>query len=125
MWSIDAYIPQLKLGIEFDGSYWHKDKRALEKLKTIQLREEGLDIIRIREQSKVATLKKNTKNDVISQTPFNGKEVINNVLKQIMKMYELDNKKIAKIESYIAKKELQNEKGLDKYIDYEKDYFKK
>ena len=25
--------------------------------------------------------------------------------------------KITKIESYIAKKELQNEKGLDKYID--------
>ncbi len=34
-----------------------------------------------------------------------------------MKMYELDAKKIAKIESYIAKKELQNEKGLDKYIE--------
>ena len=26
-------------------------------------------------------------------------------------------KKIAKIESYISKKEVQNEKGLDKYID--------
>ena len=49
--------------------------------------------------------------------PFNGKKVANNVLRQIMKMYELDTKKIAKIESYIAKNELQNEKGLDKYID--------
>tara|TARA_B100000795_G_scaffold96153_1_gene70553 strand:- start:140 stop:325 length:186 start_codon:yes stop_codon:yes gene_type:complete len=49
--------------------------------------------------------------------PFNGKKVANNVLRQIMKMYELDTNKIAKIESYIAKNERQNEKGLDKYID--------
>ena len=117
LWSIDIYIPQLKLGIEFDGSYWHKGKREFDKLKTKQLKEEGLDVIRIREQSKAATLKKITKNDVISKMPFNGKEVANKVLKQIMKMYELDAKKIAKIEAYIAKKEPQNEKGLDKYID--------
>tara|TARA_B100000787_G_C16018266_1_gene217298 strand:+ start:341 stop:526 length:186 start_codon:yes stop_codon:yes gene_type:complete len=49
--------------------------------------------------------------------PFNGKKAANNVLRQIMKMYELDTNKIAKIESYIAKNERQNEKGLDKYID--------
>ena len=49
--------------------------------------------------------------------PFNGKEVTNKILKQVIKMYTLNTKKIAKIESYIAKKELQNEKGLDKYID--------
>jgi hypothetical protein len=34
-----------------------------------------------------------------------------------MSRYSLNAKKITKIESYIAKKELQNEKGLDKYID--------
>jgi hypothetical protein len=115
--SVDIYIPCFQLAIEFDGSYWHKGKREFDKLKTIQLKEEGLDVIRIREQSKAATLKKITKNDVISKMPFNGKEVANKVLQQIMKMYELDAKKIAKIESYIAKKELQNEKGLDKYIE--------
>jgi hypothetical protein len=34
-----------------------------------------------------------------------------------MSRYSLSAKKVAKIESYIAKKELQNEKGLDKYIE--------
>ena len=34
-----------------------------------------------------------------------------------MTRYTIDAQKIAKIESYIAKKKLQNEKGLDKYID--------
>ena len=49
--------------------------------------------------------------------PFNGKDVANKVLKQIMKMYDLDAKKVRKIENYLDKKELQNEKGLEKYID--------
>ena len=32
-------------------------------------------------------------------------------------MYDLDAKKVLKIENYLYKKELQNEKRLDKYID--------
>jgi very-short-patch-repair endonuclease len=47
--SIDVYIPELNLGIEFDGSYWHKDKQELDKLKTIKLEAAGIKIIRIRE----------------------------------------------------------------------------
>ena len=50
LWSIDIYIPELKLGVEFDGSHWHKDKRALDKLKTEQLEEEGFEIFRVREE---------------------------------------------------------------------------
>ena len=113
LWTVDIYIPKLNLGIEFDGSYWHKDKRALDKLKTKQLKKEGFDIIRVRE----TPLKKINRTDVISKQPFNGKEVANKVLKQIMKMYDLDAKKVLKIENYLYKKELQNEKRLDKYID--------
>ena len=103
--------------IKLLSTYFHKDKIAKDKLKTLQFKKEGFEIFRVRQQSKKDKLKKLTKNDVISKYPYNGKEVVNNVLKQIMKMYELDTKKIAKIESYIAKKELQNEKGLDKYIE--------
>jgi len=113
LWSIDIYIPQLKLGIEFDGSYWHKDKRALDKLKTEKLEEEGFEIFRVREEP----LKRIFDDDIMSKQPFNAKQVANDILTQIMSRYSLDAKKIAKIESYIAKKELQNEKGLDKYID--------
>ena len=34
-----------------------------------------------------------------------------------MTRYTLDAKKVRKIEKYLAKTELQNEKGLDEYID--------
>ena len=98
--NLDIYIPSLNLGIEFDGTYFHKDKTAKDKLKTLQFKKEGFDIFRVRQQSKKDKLKNLTKNDVISKYPYNGKEAVNNVLKQIMKMYELDAKKIAEIESY-------------------------
>jgi len=113
LWSIDIYIPQLKLGIEFDGSYWHKDKRALDKLKTQKLEEDGFEIFRVREEP----LKRIFKDDIMSKQPFNAKQVTNDILTQILSRYTLDAKKIAKIESYISKKQLQNEKGLDKYIE--------
>ena len=115
--SLDIYIPSLNLGIEFDGTYFHKDKVAKDKLKTLQFKNDGFDIFRVRQQSKKDKLKKLTKNDVISKYPYNGKEVVNNVLMQIMRMYELGSNKTTKIKTYIAKKELQNEKGLDSYIE--------
>ncbi len=31
--STDIYITEFNLGIEFDGGYWHKGKRELDKLK--------------------------------------------------------------------------------------------
>ena len=111
--SIDIYIPDLKLGIEFDGSYWHKDKAEKDKLKTEKLEEEGFEIFRIREEP----LEKLFDDDIMSKKAFNAKRVTNDILTQIMSRYTLDAKKIAKIESYIAKKKLQNEKGLDKYIE--------
>ena len=113
LWSIDIYIPKLKLGVEFDGSYWHKDKRALDKLKTEKLEEEGFEIFRVREEP----LKRIFDDDIMSKQPFNAKQLTNDILTQITNRYTLDAKKINKIKSYIQLSDLQNEKGLDKYID--------
>ena len=113
LWSIDIYIPELELGIEFDGSYWHKDKRALDKLKTEKLEEDGFNIMRIREEP----LKAITDIDVISKTPFNAKAVTNDILKHILEAYSVDAKRTKRIEKYLLKEEIQNEKGLDAYID--------
>ena len=113
LWSIDIYIPQLKLGIEFDGNYWHKDKLALDKLKTEKIEDDGIEIFRIREEP----LPRIFYDDIMSKQPFDAKQLTNDVLTQIMSRYNLDTNKIVKIEAYIAKEELQNERGLDRYID--------
>ncbi|MFH6770042.1 zinc-ribbon domain-containing protein [Gaetbulibacter aquiaggeris] len=113
LWTIDIYIRELKLGIEFDGSYWHKDKRDLDKLKTEKLEFEGFKIMRVREEP----LKAITDIDVISTKPFNAKEVTNNILIHILEFYSLDTKRIQRIEEYLLKDDIQNEKRLDAYIE--------
>jgi hypothetical protein len=113
IWSIDIYIPELTLGIEFDGSYWHKDKRALDKLKTEQLQEGGFKIMRIREEPLMPI----TEIDVVSKQPFNAKKVTDDILRHITEAYIIDGMQLAKINRYLGKNTTQNETRLDEYID--------
>lgn len=46
----DVYIPELKLAIEIDGGYWHKDKFEKDKEKNLALAQIGIRVLRIREQ---------------------------------------------------------------------------
>ena len=111
--SIDIYIPDLKIGIEFDGSYWHKDKRDLDKLKTEELEAEGFNIIRVRQKP----LKRIFEDDIMAEKKYDGKKITNDILTQIMKDYKLGQSTILKINKYVEKPDLQNEKRLEKYID--------
>jgi hypothetical protein len=111
--AIDIYIPELNLCIEFDGSYWHKGKRELDKIKSEMLLDEGFKLIRVREEP----LKKIYDTDVISKQPYNGKQVTNDILSVILNMFDLNPKLISRIKEYQSKDVLQNEKGLEKYID--------
>ena len=111
--AIDIFIPKLNLCIEFDGSYWHKEKQDIDKIKSEMLFDEGFKLIRVREEP----LKKIYQTDVISKQPYNGKKITNDILSTILKMFKLNNKLIIKIKDYQSKQNLQNEKGLEKYID--------
>ena len=74
---------------------------------------EGFKLIRVREEP----LKKIYDTDVISKLPYDGKIVTNDILSMILSTYNLDNKLAAKIREYQSKDGLQNEKGLENYID--------
>ena len=111
--AIDIFIPKLNLCIEFDGSYWHKDKREIDKIKSNLLLKEGYSVIRVREEP----LKKIHDTDVISKQPYDGKQVTNVILSMVLSMYDLDSELVVRIKDYQSKDELQNEKGLNRYID--------
>ena len=111
--AIDIFIPKLNLCIEFDGAYWHKEKRDIDKIKSEMLFAEGFKLIRVREEP----LKKIYDTDITSKKPYNGKQVTNDILSMIMSIFELDDKLVSKIKEYQSKEGLQNEKGLEKYID--------
>ena len=46
-----------------------------------------------------------------------GKQVTNDILSMILSMYDLDSELVQRIKGYQSKSELQNERGLNKYID--------
>lgn len=46
---LDIYIPELKVAIEYDGYYWHKDKQEKDNCKDVQCKKKGVTLIRIRE----------------------------------------------------------------------------
>ena len=111
--AIDIYIPKLNLCIEFDGHYWHKEQEEIDKIKSEMLFDEGFKVIRVREEPLIKT----HDNDIISKKPYNGKQVTNDILSMIMSIFELDAKLVSKIKAYQSKEGLQNERGLDRYID--------
>ena len=58
----------------------------------------------------------------MAEKKFDGKQITNDILKQIVKddgkyAYKLNKRTLDKIDKYLKLERLQNEKGLDKYID--------
>ena len=58
----------------------------------------------------------------MAEKKFDGKQITNDILKQIVKdngkyAYTLNKRTLTKIDNYMAKEGLQNEKALDKYIE--------
>ncbi len=83
---IDIYIPTYNIGIEYDGLFWHKNKAETDTYKSNVLFENGVYLIRIRENG-LPDL--NVKDFIINQCPYNSTnerefvETINKVLNEI------------------------------------------
>lgn len=52
---LDIFIPSLSLGIEYDGSYWHKNKLEKDNLKDQKCKENNIKLIRLRAHSLFST----------------------------------------------------------------------
>ena len=111
--SIDIFIPDLNLALEFDGHYWHKGQRELDRIKSDLIIEKGFNLIRVREEP----LKKIYSSDIVSKKPFDGKELTNSILKEILKLFKVSKETELKVNQYLIQKNLQNEKALDAYIE--------
>ena len=55
-WSIDVLLPEERVSVEYDGSYFHKDALEKDARKTLDLLNQGYRVVRVREQSKNYTL---------------------------------------------------------------------
>jgi len=106
--TIDIYIEEINLIIEYDGSYFHRNKFDLDKAKRIKLIDNGFSLINIR----VKPLKKIFSNDIVIDAKNNKSFLlISKILKRILKDGIVkDEKNIQKINEYLVDKKIQNEK---------------
>ena len=114
--SIDIYIPEINVGIEFDGSYWHKNNEVKDKMKTLDIEDSGLKIYRVRQRP----LKRIFDDDIMASEDFNAKHITNDVLKQILKNkenYHIEKSTVNKISRYLKIYSIQNKQELENYIE--------
>jgi very-short-patch-repair endonuclease len=95
---VDILMEDLKLVVEFDGAYWHRNKVDKDRQKTGWLEEEGWTVIRVRERP----LESIHTNDVMVEPLTPVKEVANLVLKQIEKVTKT---KVPQLDKYLASDE--------------------
>lgn len=109
---IDIYLPDYKIGIEYDGSYYHKSREEKEIGKYKRLKEYGVYLIRVRENEIVPA--NNSYDDyVLSKYIRNDFDNLNNAIQKLIEKID----KIIKKKSYIT---IDSEKDL---MEIQKSYF--
>jgi hypothetical protein len=111
---IDVFLPQIKCGIEYDGSYWHKGKEGQDRKKNNRLSDLGITLFRIREEplGKINAL------DVI--VPTGGERFLKHAIKQIARnivtAIDLPNELSVQLLSYAESRRWADLKGYHKII---------
>ena len=110
----DVFIPSLKLAIEFDGSYWHRNADSKDRRKNEFCRQMGIKMVRVRQEP----LKKILDTDVIVSKKKLTKPELDIVIKRIFfdlfHIEFMDNR----IQKYLASKIFLNEALFEEYRTY-------
>lgn len=94
---IDLYLPEYKIGIEYDGSYWHRNKYLFDEKKTKYLQLYGINLLHIREFG----LKKIAKLDILLQKGDTEFTIISKLLKRLINLININTTLINKINTYL------------------------
>ena len=106
---IDIFLPDINVGIEYDGSYWHSGKDQKDQDKNRLLSALNVSLIRVREDP----LKLLAINDItVSYKTF----VKTDVDKILTKIGSITNKYHQQILAYVEKKQFQADKQYQKYL---------
>jgi DNA-directed RNA polymerase subunit RPC12/RpoP len=101
----DIFIPTLKLGIEIDGEYWHKDKFQSDKSKYLYLMGRGINLINVRGRG----LDRISDSDVYFSSKDKNPAIVHRIMRKIAQQVEMDNSRKSVVEQYLNGHSLQNE----------------
>ena len=110
---IDVYLPDLNLGIEYDGKHWHKEKEEQDLEKNKRLATQNIHLIRVRE----TPLKVLSDEDVIvaKDSPLK-KTDLNKIVKKVSAFVNADINQ--RIDSYIVQTSFVNTELFNTYRSY-------
>ena len=80
-YELDIYIPSMKIAIEYDGSYWHKDKTKKDLEKNAKCENDGIKLYRIREG--LAPLYSTSIDYVVQENQHSLSDAISEILSEI------------------------------------------
>jgi len=96
----DVYIPELRLAIEVDGVYWHKNKSKSDRKKNKFFRNENITLLRIREEG----LERLSNKDVFCSTKEKHFTVVLKLVKEIKKNIDLNKSSKIQTDLYLKRK---------------------
>jgi very-short-patch-repair endonuclease len=101
----DIYIDEMKLAIEFDGVYWHKDKGEADKKKNEFFQSKGIELLRVREKG----LEQIEQIDIL--IGFDLKlDDLKLIVSFFLDSYSFDSETRSQLKSYLSTKSFVNEK---------------
>ena len=107
---VDVVIPEQRLAIEFDGSFWHRDMDIADTWKSAALRSRGWRVVRVRE----APLALTSADDISVPRSLQPKELANRVLLHLRERFTMP---MAGLDEYLESDRLQNVDAAERYID--------
>ena len=108
---VDIFLPGIMVAVEYDGSYYHKNKVGKDRVKNRAVARRGVKLIRVRE----APLKKIALDDIIvSLKEELGKGQIDALVAKILPYVEISKVK-TKIKSYLKRADFSNEREFLKF----------
>jgi len=109
---LDVFLPSLKLGVEFDGKWWHSKNTKRDREKVRILKREAIKVIRLRGRG----LPRLSKNDVFVDEIAAPVSFIKAALSAIRDQVKIPSAQAEHIQRYIKAGVLQNEKEYQELL---------
>lgn len=109
---IDVFLPSANVGVEYDGSYYHRDKLGKDKEKNNLLDGFGIKLVRIREEP----LEPISEWDIMVPYRSMTKDDMNNLLRAVQTVTPLVNKDV--VSEYLARSDFINDEEFAIYMSY-------
>jgi len=101
----DIFIPALRVGIEVDSLYWHRDKSEHDKRKSAALENKGIKLIRVREEG----LERILDTDVFFSSRDSDLSIVCRIVEKISKEVSLSESSRNSIGAYLERKGVAND----------------